>query len=501
MMSNLPDQQGGFDPGSLALAAVGFAGSVGAYGLTSENRKADELLTSAVETKYGAILRADKDALAAREKELAAATQEIRDLKAKLALKEKRNVSSPALDGFNRTFQSATPEALKAAIPAVLARLEVDYPQLVTTPADKAAITTMLTFPTTGRGRMMKLPLPVFYTRNVDPVFRQILTRPKGGRRRRRRVRGGDNDRPGEAQGLPAAPVDVDPIEAAVAEATVPGSATGSAASYATTGSPPYEEFAELYATAIRDATKSAFQTEQERSTAARAAVDTKTAARLDGAAAKASKVLADKLGKAIDTATQAIAAQSAKEATIPADRQAEVGELKTALTTTLETATTQRTALAAVTTQEGWTTQGGPAKLTLDSIPVATATYVDAVKRSSLGVVPSPSRSPFASFFKPRPASVASMVNAPPAVPENVPADVAPAVPAEVAPPPPAVDAEAELAARRAAAKASFDQSLTYENPIRRATLRVPKKKFGGRRTRRRTVRKSTYKTHRGSR
>jgi hypothetical protein len=264
-----------------------------------------------------------------------------------------------------------------------------------------------------------------------------------------------------------------------------------------------------MYATAIRDATKSAFQTEQERSSAARAAVDTKTAARLDGAAAKASKVLADKLGKAIDTATQALAAQSAKEATIPAERQAEVGDLKTALTTTLETATTQRTALAAVSTQEGWTTQGGPAKLTLDSIPVATATYVDAVKRSSLGVVPSPSRSPFASFFKPRPASVASMVNARPAVPEVVPADVpadvpaevAPAVPAEVVPPPPAVDAEAELAARRAAAKASFNQSLSYENPIRRATLRVPRKKFGGRRTRRRTVRKSTYKTHRGSR
>jgi hypothetical protein len=248
-----------------------------------------------------------------------------------------------------------------------------------------------------------------------------------------------------------------------------------------------------MYATAIRDATKSAFQTEQERSSAARAAVDTKTAARLDGAAANASKVLADKLGKAIDTATQALAAQSAKEATIPADRQAEVGDLKTALTTTLETATTQRTALAAVTTQEGWTTQGGPAKATLDSIPVATASYVDAVKRSSLGVAPSPSRSPFASLFRPRPSSVASMVNAPPAVPENV--------PAEVVPPPPAVDAEAELAARRAAAKASFDQSLTYENPIRRATLRVPKKKFGGRRTRRRTVRKSTYKTHRGSR
>jgi hypothetical protein len=352
-------QQGGFiDPGLAALLASLVSGSLVGYGYTKETRSAQDIVADSLKSEYGERLRlADEKAKetealkatqTAVQTELATIKQERDNLKKQLAdLKQKVDTASgPAL-----TFQNATSQALQAAIPDVIAVLGQTYPNLVRTDESKAMLTKVLTYPTTTQARLSRLSLPMFYAKQVEPVFRRIVAPPAGGRRRRggagdaldaqilqqqeqdrqeseRRNQSQNDDLQGafneaepalvnvenaaaetaKTEALAAAdaariaattptttpPAPVTPVAAPtlaqeVASAPVTsGTEQGSAAFYGSTQYPSYEEFAALYAKSLREVALSPASQEALRSQAERSKIDMGITAAKDIAATKA---------------------------------------------------------------------------------------------------------------------------------------------------------------------------------------------------------------------
>ena len=190
-------QSGGFDPGLAALIAALLSGGVTSYGYSKETRSATDQAAERLKGEYEARLRRaegndTKNAvLEAERRTIEAKLQSIQkdrdDLARRLGeLKTKmESASGPAL-----TFQTATPQALKAAIPKVVAGLVSKYPWL----DNKDSISmlmSVLEYPTTYQAKLTRLTLPMFYTKQVQVVLQQIANKAKGGRRRRYRRRGG----------------------------------------------------------------------------------------------------------------------------------------------------------------------------------------------------------------------------------------------------------------------------------------------------------------------
>lgn len=403
-------QSGGFDPGLLALLGTLISGGIGGYGYSINKKDELENAKNSLDSTQKQIVAAAESALARKTAEaeknakasvqVGVLTRERDALKAQLeALKGKvESASGPAL-----TFKTATPAALKAAIPKVLQTLGARYPHL-TTKAGTAMIVAALEYPTTYQAKLEGLTLPMFYAKRLQVVFQQIANK-KGGRRYRRRGGGMFGPTPGKESNTTGEAAQLIPAKKTLLEVD----AKSNSASYGATeepwpdmweglapgapatppppaapgakGIPSYEEFASMYEEAIRNSFVSAKDAVDKRSADAKSAVDTKVQAKKDAAAKKAAGVLAEKLQKVIKPAEADIAKQQTIVPFLAPVRRATLQTLKEALEARIRGASAKAAALTTLTGVGQWEAQEAPAKEDLTGIPADVKAYVEAVK------------------------------------------------------------------------------------------------------------------------
>jgi hypothetical protein len=431
-------QHGGFDPGLLALIATLITGGVGGYGYSKESRSSEDMAAERLRGEYeqrlrraeaketeNAVLAAEGKSTAQKidmlTKERDALKQQVAELKGKV-----ESAAGPAL-----TFQTATPQTLKAAIPKVIDLLKARYPQLVSNSKDEAAIKAVLEYPTTYQAKLERLTLPIFYAKRVQGVLAQIASK-KGGRRRR-----GGKGKNRNTQAAVAAKEEEDwanalraPDEAEIAEANAEARETGAreeaiataarmkakadlaataqptpvvaapvVAAPVGSGIPTYEEFASIYEEAIRGSTVTALDEVNQRSADAKKKVDEKVQAKADAAATKAAATLADKLRVAVDKARKEVTTTSSLVDLLDPSSESttQIKTLQSDLTAMLDRADTEYLEGYA---KKGWFARGGgialqlvksaaewdgvkeDAQKLLEKIQADTKTYVDTVKK-----------------------------------------------------------------------------------------------------------------------
>ena len=399
------DQRGGFiDPGLAALIAALLSGGIGGYGYSKDSRSATDAAAERLRGEYEQKLAnaTEKQGqfvtleMTKREKEqeLARVTSE-RDALRKENETLKSKIGTDSASGI--TFQNASAAALTAAIDPTLAGLKSTYgekyPWLAT--SDLTNLKAVLAYPASYQGRLARLNLASFYDKQVLPAatadFEKATRgvyadRPKGARRRRRRYRGGappDFPAPDVSE---AAKEDLEtfldqdddaplpqrkaPLEAA--PAARPSTSQFASAALTTNPSrqfsfPTYDEFATVYADALRAPRISAA-----------AAVNKSTADAKDRIAQKASATLADKLKKAIGAAETEVQ-QYDSRLTELADRTA-LDEKKEALKAMYDG---KEADLRGITTAESWDASKKDYQALVASIPKAVKDYVAAVKQA----------------------------------------------------------------------------------------------------------------------
>ncbi len=323
-METPPQQVGGVDPGLAALIASILSGGIGAYGFskTSENDRA-ELRTAIEENlkrEVGAQLREEANAEVMRkEEEIKRLQGELAQLKASTeAANAAAKVAEEASSDSNLTFRNAKPEVLLAAIPIVMSKLAVGYPRIKADGSATPMFKSALEYPASYSGRLMRMSLADFYRKRIEPALRIDLKGPvTGGRGRKRRAkRGGDM----EAE---LAAVEQDTAQPMP---TVP-SAPGTAASYGSEY-PKYEEFAPLYAEAIKEAAQQLASKAISDKAATKQTAEQK---KKDAAAKKAAEAIVTKFDKAIK------AAEKALDAEVPEEQKELVRDSRVNLSETLD--------------------------------------------------------------------------------------------------------------------------------------------------------------------
>jgi hypothetical protein len=364
-------QRGGVDPGLAALIAALVSGSVIGVGYIKEGDKDKDNAKAELEKEYGQKLadaakaeaeneslktqeRTSREKIAALMKERDEAQQRLKDVNAKIDAE-----SGPAL-----TFKTATPQALKDAIPKVLQALGARYPHLTTKDGTRRIIEA-LEYPTTYQAKLERLTLPMFYTKRLQVVFQQIANKPTGGRRRYRR-RGGAGDyldkqirqqrklekkEKKRKNALPApvvsaadearaeqffnedeAPSPSPEAEPVPAPAMTAPDMAAPAMTAPESSIPSYNEFAAIYEDAIRNSTVSVKDAVEKRSADARAAVDGRVQGKKDKAANKAAELLAYKLDKVVQQAEKDIASQDPVVTALAPARQTVLQTMKSDL-------------------------------------------------------------------------------------------------------------------------------------------------------------------------
>jgi hypothetical protein len=323
-MENPPQQVGGVDPGLAALIAAILTGGVGAYGFskTTENDRA-EIRTAVEENlkrEIGDRLREEANVQVVRkEEEIKRLQGELAQLKASTeAANAVAKAAAEASSDANLTFRGAKPEVLREAIPIVLSKLAAGYPRIKADGSSTPMFKSALEYPASYSGRLMRMTLADFYRKRIEPALRIDLQGPvTGGRGRKRRAkRGGDMEaelaavEQDTAQPMPAAP-----------------SAPGTAASYGSEY-PNYEEFAPLYAEAIKEATQ---QLASKAIAAKTTATQTAEQKKKDATAKKAAEAIIPKFEKAIKAAEKALDAQ------VPEEQKDMVRESRVKLSETLD--------------------------------------------------------------------------------------------------------------------------------------------------------------------
>jgi hypothetical protein len=205
-------QSGGFmDPGLAALIAAILAGGVGGLGYVrdpeSPEAKAQKILQTQIDA---ANTRADEAAknlatasskegeLADAKKKLAAAEGLVADLQKQLA---EREAAPPAetVEDLETAFRNASQAALKAAVPRTLTELAKTYKNVSTD--ETSNVYKALLYPTSVQGRLKRMSLLDLYSKQFVPAFNKDQGKKGGrGRRRGRKMRGGDTPEERERQ-------------------------------------------------------------------------------------------------------------------------------------------------------------------------------------------------------------------------------------------------------------------------------------------------------------
>ena len=384
-METPPQQVGGVDPGLAALIAALLSGGVSAYGFskTSDNDRA-ELRTAIEENlkrEVGERLREEANAEVSRkEEEIRRLQGELNQLKASTeAANAAAKVDAEASSDVNQTFRNANPEVLLAAIPILLSKLATRYPKIKEDGSATPTFKSALEYPASYSGRLMRITLADFYRKRIEPSLRIDINRPAtGGRRKRRAKRGGDM----EAE---LAAVEQDTAQPVPTTAAVPGSAASYGSEY-----PNYEEFAPLYAEAIKEAAQQlASKGIAEKETKKQTAEQKKK----DAIAKKAAEAIIAKFDKAIK------AAEKALDVNVPEEQKDMVRDSRVKLSETLDKVRELvgmappvkkrfglfggASNLREVATEAEWNELNSPQKADdlLKELEDATKTYEDAVK------------------------------------------------------------------------------------------------------------------------
>lgn len=323
-METPPQQVGGVDPGLAALIAAILSGGVGAYGFskTTENDRA-EIRTAVEENlkrEIGDRLREEANVQVVRkEEEIKRLQGELAQLKASTeAANAVAKAAAEASSDANLTFRDAKPEVLREAIPIVLSKLAAGYPRIKADGSSTPMFKSALEYPASYSGRLMRMTLADFYRKRIEPALRIDLQGPvTGGRGRKRRAkRGGDM----EAE---LAAVEQDTTQPMPTAPSAPGTAASYGSEY-----PNYEEFAPLYAEAIKEATQ---QLASKAIAAKTTATQTAEQKKKDATAKKAAEAIIGKFDKAIK------AAEKALDAEVPEGQKDMVREPRVKLSETLD--------------------------------------------------------------------------------------------------------------------------------------------------------------------
>jgi hypothetical protein len=201
-------QTGGFlDPGTAALIAAILSGGVGFYGYSKTGSNKEEEIASRIEgrleeaqkallekgRKYDKLMQ-EKDAAVRNAERLKRETETLKT-EAKNQVKTAQANAQPAV-----AFKNASPDVLKAAIPLMLASLKnlaTQKPEYAwMKDSNLANVAEQLEYPAGYSGRLARLSLPDLYDKRIFPAAQQdkeAAAAPTGGRRRRyrRKARGG----------------------------------------------------------------------------------------------------------------------------------------------------------------------------------------------------------------------------------------------------------------------------------------------------------------------
>ncbi len=323
-METPPQQVGGVDPGLAALIAAILTGGVSAYGFSKVQDSDRAEIRTAVEEnlkrQIGQQLREEANAaVVKKEEEIKRLQGELAQLKASTeAANAMAQVAAEESSDANLTFRDASPEALRAAIPIVLSKLAAGYPKIRADGSTSPLLKAALEYPASYSGRMLRPTLATFYRKRIEPALRMDLQGPvTGGRGRKRRVkRGGDM----EAE---LAALEEDTTQPMPTAPATPGTAASYGSEY-----PNYEEFAPLYAEAIKEATQMlATKVATDKTTAKQTAEQKKK----DAAAKKAAEAIVAKFEKAIKGAEDAL------DTPVPEEQKDDVREAKVRLSETLD--------------------------------------------------------------------------------------------------------------------------------------------------------------------
>ena len=181
-------QSGGMDPGLAALIAAILAGGVGGVGYVYDPEKPEE--------KAKAALQREIDAANAKAATVSATEERERNAKAELAsVKEQlaktqaevnqlRSKTS-ATSEWEMTFRNADSATLRDAVKPTLEQLGINA-------TETSAVFKALMYPASAMGQLKRMSLYDLYTKQFVPAFNKDFQKGGRGRRRGRKMRGGD---------------------------------------------------------------------------------------------------------------------------------------------------------------------------------------------------------------------------------------------------------------------------------------------------------------------